>query len=147
MREHTKEPWRVEQIDADMLAIFSGEHQTCVFADLTNDPVVGIFGDPEGAHADMKRIVACINACAGVSNEQLAQINDFGGVRQLALAYDAEIARCRQLEQRREELVQALVGLLNMPEADGTQSTAVARRDAKRTARTIVTIDKLEVRP
>lgn len=51
--EHTKEPWRVE----DLIEIWGDDNYLFFIAQLNG--------------FDARRIVACVNACAGLSNEYL----------------------------------------------------------------------------
>lgn len=61
--EHTKEPWRVHLLD----------RRTMIASDVENGYLAETrhihSGDIEEINA--KRIVACVNACAGITNEAL----------------------------------------------------------------------------
>lgn len=59
MSEHTKEPWRVER--------------TGVYSDAGKCVMGAVCGDPIRAtsEANARRIVACVNACAGIRTEAL----------------------------------------------------------------------------
>ena len=63
MIEHTKEPWSTKAWMYGVMRIFSGsKYLACV--DNTDDN--------EAQHSkDARRIVACVNACAGISTEDL----------------------------------------------------------------------------
>ncbi len=63
MSAHTKEPWRAEPYSDPQWAIFYGERGLRVIA-LTSQ------GNDE---ANAKRIVACVNACAGLPTVLLAE--------------------------------------------------------------------------
>lgn len=54
---HTKEPWRVESGDFRALRIFGQDRY-----------ITSLISNSE---ANAKRIVACVNACAGITNEAL----------------------------------------------------------------------------
>jgi hypothetical protein len=86
--KHTKEPWYV---DCGNL-IYEREENNCI-------------GEAIGAGIsncqNARRIVACVNACAGISNEEL-ELRDVKPVK----AASDHIA---QLEQRNAELVEALI--------------------------------------
>lgn len=58
--EHTKEPWRVE---LSWITGSDGKRITCPTACMSRD-------DDEN-EANERRIVACVNACAGISDEAL----------------------------------------------------------------------------
>ncbi len=78
--DHSQEPWKVEQLDGDTLVLVDAfGHQTMVTADLQHDPSVGILGDPDGARTDMRRVAACVNACAGITTEFMEQLVSGGG--------------------------------------------------------------------
>ncbi len=63
MSEHTKEPW-------DWYETSDKEH--VVIRSATEQWLVDIGGDwPEPARSNARRIVACVNACAGLSTEAL----------------------------------------------------------------------------
>jgi len=59
---HTKEPWEVFEWDDRQSAI----HFMSVVSKLTGEMVASYL-----PIADAKRIVACVNACAGITNEAL----------------------------------------------------------------------------
>lgn len=61
MMEHTKEPWRVE---LSWITGSDGKRITCPTACMSRD-------DDEN-EANERRIVACVNACAGIPLEWLA---------------------------------------------------------------------------
>jgi hypothetical protein len=59
MSEHTKGLWRA-----------SGDYVVCKIGELSQATICEIYHNEE----DAARIVACVNACEGLSNEQLANI-------------------------------------------------------------------------
>lgn len=63
-----------------------------------------------GVHsvATAQQVVARLNAFDGRSDDEVQALIDFGGVSQLSLAYDAELARANELEIQRNELLAAL---------------------------------------
>jgi hypothetical protein len=67
MSEHTKEPWRQEY----SLIIGGGEDETNSFIVAKVDDWQNEIGD-----ANARRIVACVNACAGISAEALDGISN-----------------------------------------------------------------------
>ena len=69
MNEHTKEPWRVE---LSWITGSDGKRITCPTACMSRD-------DDEN-EANERRIVACVNACAGVATEELEQSGFVAGL-------------------------------------------------------------------
>mgnify|MGYP000119512417 FL=1 len=67
--EHTKEPWRVE---LSWITGSDGKRITCPTACMSRD-------DDEN-EANERRIVACVNACAGVATEELEQSGFVAGL-------------------------------------------------------------------
>ena len=61
---HTPEPWSYDLSDGCDLRIYSETNSNIVYG-------CGCCGSPNCEDADARRIVACINACAGISTEQL----------------------------------------------------------------------------
>ena len=86
--KHTPEPWRVDQRDKSWV-ICDENHSLTMISD-------DIFGAIDEANA--ARIVACVNACAGISNEQL---EDVGNICRL-------VTEALQAEAQRDELLEAL---------------------------------------
>ena len=72
MNEHTKEPWRVE---LSWITGSDGKRITCPTACMSRD-------DDEN-EANERRIVACVNACAGVATEELEQSGFVAGLVEL----------------------------------------------------------------
>lgn len=64
---HTKEPWRFISDGNDEYSIMPGGDW---YIATTHD---GVFGEPT-AEANARRIVACVNACAGIPLERLEQV-------------------------------------------------------------------------
>lgn len=79
---------------------------------------LAIFANPEHA----KRIVACVNACAGISTEQLERMNDID-VGLLARAYDV----CSSLV---EDWGENLVNDEHMPGSEAVESLIRVGGDA-----------------
>ena len=98
---HTKEPWRVAEESFDNDGI-----QESVIRALGGRAVIAVtleFGEnnPNMREANARRIVACVNAVAGVTDEQF----DGGWTAQGLSKYAVS------LEQQRDELLGALEGL------------------------------------
>jgi len=66
---HTKEPWRVDYKCTDEFG-YKSEHDDQSFG--MTIPIGRTFGDEYEANA--RRIVACVNACEGISNEHLEKM-------------------------------------------------------------------------
>jgi hypothetical protein len=99
MSEHTKEPWSYELDTGSDLRIYSE----------TNPGIVdgcGCCGSPNCDDADARRIVACINACAGFDTELLENILMLGDTlkRRFKTLTDSE----SELQKQRDELLAAL---------------------------------------
>ena len=106
MSDHSAEPWSVyiDKIKGDPLGRSKGSIASVgITIQEMYYPVGGAYGDI--AEKNAKRIVACVNACAGVADEMLAKIEVNGGLsailaRNLMNAmYDA-----KKTEQRDELL-------------------------------------------
>jgi len=70
MPDHTPEPWEVER-DGGMLYLVTKSRQ--VIALLSDDGRAERSG-LEGTEADARRIVACVNATAGIPTERLERM-------------------------------------------------------------------------
>lgn len=131
-RDHSATPWTIRQEGNDALVIVDANgNDTTVIADIQHDPGFGIFGDPDGAHRDMRRIVACVNACAGISTEALEST---GSVILSAESYGA-------VQRQRDELLAALRYVLEdepsgIPRATSACRNVVAQAIAKAEAET-----------
>ena len=99
--KHTPEPWRVE----------IGEQPECIAVLCTSGLAhFEIVSDSQlgDIHADARRIVACVNACAGFSTETLELIASVGGMQHKMTATAA-------VASQRDELLAALdVALENL---------------------------------
>jgi len=76
MREHTKEPWRIGRFTGP--ASYEEARELCgamdVVADTDDGPYVLAscnINFPNDARANARRIVACVNACAGIPTGML----------------------------------------------------------------------------
>lgn len=92
MDEHTKEPWQFNG-SAVIAKIKCSHHHT--IAELRHQ----LFMTDREAEANARRIVACVNACAGVPNEEL----EFDNVQFIKALHER-----RELRQQRDELLAAL---------------------------------------
>lgn len=86
--EHTKEPWRVS--DKSKRVVCYGHDEVVI-----------------NSEANASRIVACINACAGLDTEQL---ESSGGIAATAKYLSVQIA---SVNRQRDELLAVLEGLLD----------------------------------
>ena len=67
---YTPEPWKVEEHDVYDEIIHEDErgiHCIAQFDTYAGDPNVGIAIDPDVEQANARRIVACVNGCAGLN--------------------------------------------------------------------------------
>ncbi len=104
--EHTKEPWRIVCHTCETPAdIEDGDDYTITGADGTAIAFEPTRRDPNcGAYA--RRIVACVNACAGISDEELEIVADGDETLKLCFA---------RLTKQRDELVAALKKIVATP--------------------------------
>lgn len=102
MSKHTPEPWKINHDDStEEWSIVTNQHGSIV-ANVNEEtgpelagsiPVMRKMPGMENA----RRIVACVNACAGVSNGELAMTT-----------MSVVLARINEAEQQRDELLAAL---------------------------------------
>lgn len=107
MSEHTIEPWRVAEESFDNDSI----HES-VIRGLDGRAAIAVtleFGpnNPGMREANARRIVACVNACTGITTEVLEQMPS--GPASLLPMY-------ARLEQQRDKLLAALESLVNEPQ-------------------------------
>lgn len=104
-QKHTPEPWRVSGngtmrfIDASVCKGMSQKVATCMRVE---------YGDME---ANARRIVACVNACAGLDTYLLENSGD------IASAAIAQAQYIQKIEKQRDMLLEALEFLLNDAES------------------------------
>ena len=74
MKPYTKEPWHSQWADNGMLRIVEQSDEAAIIADV-NVERQEITGRPEEEGiANGRRIVACVNACKGVTTEELEEL-------------------------------------------------------------------------
>ena len=108
-QEHKPEPWIIRRGDWSTHATLittakRRRNKTVPIAEVDTDGFNKEFGDEQKANA--RRIVACVNACIGVSNGELAMTT-----------MSAVLARMNEAEQQRDELLAALEKLSGDVEA------------------------------
>ena len=102
--KHTPEPWGV---NPDRPC----EVRQC---DENGNPRLQLVADTSTVNArvpwreNARRIVACVNACSGVSTEILELISRVGGIAHKMTAIAALSVRLDELEQQRDELLELL---------------------------------------
>ncbi len=93
MSEHSKEPWTIERDQVDGEPYKAGDRTICESWEV----IVIRSGDDNGSHevareihaeTDARRIVACVNACAGIDTEKLERVP--GGKRFLIITTDED---------------------------------------------------------
>ena len=117
---HTKEPWSLKEV-----ANYSGRIKHLVPVDSENMSLLTIVENERAVFSaiyedeDARRIVACVNACVRMSNEQLELVAEFGGIQK---SFDV-------IEKQRNELLAALERIAAGREMEGqfTHSEAVQR--------------------
>ena len=118
MSEHTKEPWGYELHCGSYLRIYSE----------TNSGIVdgcGCCGSPNCEDADARRIVACVNACAGLDTELLENILMLGDTlkRRFKTLTDSE----SELQKQRDELLAALTEIAELDILKHHHAYAIAK--------------------
>ncbi len=91
--EHTKEPWIFSVADDFHCGSIMGRHGGEVF-------------DGDFTEANARRIVACVNACAGIPNEQLER-----GLPAMNALVDRIDGKIATLTKQRDDLLAALIRL------------------------------------
>ncbi len=100
MTQHTPEPWGTGQYDA--VRGMSG-----MLLDASGDHIGTTFNGPE----DARRIVACVNACEGMTTDELDTLPR--GFKRLQAAYlDLYNERTTPAEKARDELLAALQAMV-----------------------------------
>ena len=92
---HTPEPWRFNEAQADI----DGQNGEAIAVCYWNDD------DGEGALLNGRRIVACVNACAGIDTAYLEQYGLPGFAEKISELVEqrAELAAAREEIERLEE--------------------------------------------
>ena len=101
---HTKEPWSFSPENGLEWGVEAGKWGVAICADAPGDGT---------SEANARRIVACVNACAGISTDAL----EIG--RMSPDAFHENESRADKAEQQRDELLAALehilAGSLSLP--------------------------------
>jgi hypothetical protein len=99
MSEHTKEPWKVTK----------NRNYTGIYAEAGGPMVLASMNDIHIAcKPNAERIVACVNACAGISTEELEEVI----FKQRVDAVFAREMAIGNLADQRDELLDALEGIM-----------------------------------
>lgn len=112
---HTKEPWAIGRDDRpgmqwnNHIVSLNDQNQTICFMSHDNTP------ENEEGEANAQRIVACVNACAGIQTEHLERCNAIGAV-------DEILAERNELKKQRDELLAALECVLTTRNAEAKAS-------------------------
>lgn len=103
---HTPEPWRIKcHTCASPAEIDEGDDYTIQGEDGTPVAFEPCMADPNRG-ADARRIVACVNACRGMTNEQLDSIRLISG--SLLNRFGEQMHLLGQAEKQRDELLAAM---------------------------------------
>ena len=100
--KHTPEPWQV--FEDDPRAIVTKENPMLSLLSVGEDGLAIMYEE-----ADARRIVACVNACAGVDTawlETMAKVGGFAVMNQYIAAYN-QAAAAIMAEKQRDELLAA----------------------------------------
>lgn len=107
MSEHTKEPWAVatdspnEYWKGDGTEVYSDKYGRIA------ETSINRLSPLDQCQANARRIVACVNACAGIENKELEAVT----YAQLLESHRFYEQQCRSLQSANAELVEALVWL------------------------------------
>lgn len=112
-QQHTPEPWAIHE-DASGDIFISGSDHTYI-TEIGNP-------DEDGAAADARRIVACVNACRGLPTDELEQKGLVAAVGNQLL----ELERQRDDWQKALGTVLATIPVAEIIRASGTVGDAVA---------------------
>lgn len=113
MSKHTPEPWAIHE-DASGDIFISGSYHTYI-AEIGNP-------DEDGAAADARRIVACVNACAGLPTEQL-ESGPLGGILNGAAGLVSQCDDLLKVKEDHDRLVRELDVLLNGVDGAANQAS------------------------
>ena len=111
MSRHTREPWKYEKelsagCDEWLISMDAGDRGRGICIAETRP------GSVASGQENARRIVACVNACRGISTDELEQHG-------LVSAFGAELM---ELEKQRDELLAALQGMIDI--ANDSQGVA-----------------------
>ena len=95
--EHTPEPWKVFKSADGTKLLGVGSAETAMGI---TDYKGGIWANEDEGIANARRIVACVNACAGIGTDILEKVDDNGGILRAADTVASEITKRLQAEAR-----------------------------------------------
>ena len=107
---HTKEPWAIFEDDAK--AIVTVAHPMLSLMTVGNDGLATMFSE-----ADARRIVACVNACAGIETHELELMTGRMSIASQIKACDAIYATAEAKATRRSKFAHQRDELLAAAEA------------------------------
>lgn len=119
--EHSVEPWSYTGEDDGDFIVWSGEDFVGNIGAAMQR--VGVIIDLDRANA--RRIVACVNACAGVDNATLERVAS--GAMQGSEIFE-QAKRIATLERQRGELVEALKAIRDWPMHRADEISEIAAR-------------------
>lgn len=103
---HTKEPWRFSHNSWETSSIYGGE-VGCLVAECSIS--ADITGETQSQYepikeANARRIVACVNACAGIPDDMILHVIAFGMEGH---------SKATEYQQQRDKLLEALKAMIN----------------------------------
>ena len=119
---HTKEPWRLGRFTGP--ASYEAVRETVGATDIVVDTETGVYvlaqcnnNFPEDAKANARRIVACVNACAGIETHELELMTGRMSIASQIKACDAIYATAEAKATRRSKFARQRDELLAAAEA------------------------------
>lgn len=97
--QHTPEPWEIRKHNGVNLYGAKGQNSDW-------------FVFENALEKDAIRIVACVNACAGITNEELADMQRYFGKE--GRTYYTLVNDMREAQKQRDELLEALERYVNL---------------------------------
>jgi hypothetical protein len=99
---HTREPWKLDTLGKTITSENAVSIAICL-----NNPII-----EQSPYANARRIVACVNACAGIKTEHLERVGVIGASdtqQQRIAALEAELQASQQREGELREAMRLIL--------------------------------------
>lgn len=103
MSEHTKEPWHSDNRGGRVTIITHPQFLSDGTPDINGSCAIAQCFGPDAVE-NSRRIVACVNACAGIPTDQIQKDIDVGGYEDIVKCHQAHI---EMVEKQRDKLLAA----------------------------------------